>query len=66
MFHSCGVSEFAAQIITRSHRGTDGMTGHRRAYGRSRLPRRYVPWSEKVFYLEQSKRKVQAESEVKA
>ena len=37
---------FAAQIISRSHRGTDGMTGHRRAHGRSRMPRRYVPWSE--------------------
>ena len=46
---------FAAQIISRSHRGTDGMTGYRRAHGRSRMPRRYVPWSEKVFYLEQSK-----------
>ena len=31
------------------------MTGYRRAYGRSRMPRRYVPWSEKVVYLEQSK-----------
>ena len=39
------------------------MAGCRRAYGRSRLPRRYVPWSEKVFYLEQSKRKVQVEAE---
>ena len=38
------------------------MTGYRRAYGRSRMPRRYVPWSEKVFYLEQSKRKVQVEA----
>ena len=26
------------------------------------MPRRYVPWSEKVFYLEQSKRKVQVEA----
>ena len=38
------------------------MTGHRRAYGRSRMPRRYVLWSEKVFYLEESKRKVQVEA----
>ena len=38
------------------------MTGYRRAYGRSRMPRRCVPWSEKVFYLEQSKRKVQVEA----
>ena len=38
------------------------MTGYRRAYRRSRVPRRYVPWSEKVFYLEQSKRKVQVEA----
>ena len=53
---------FAAQIISRSHRGTDGVTGYRRAYGRSRMPRRCVPWSEKVFYLEQSKRKVQVEA----
>ena len=53
---------FAAQIISRSHRGTDGTTGYRRAYGRSRMPRRYVPWFEKVFYLEQSKRKVQVEA----
>ena len=53
---------FAAQTISRSHRGTDGMTGYRRAYGRSRMPRRYVPWSEKVFFLEQSKRKVQVEA----
>ena len=53
---------FAAQIISSSHRGTDGMTGYRRAYGRSRMPRRYVPWSEKVFYLELSKRKVQVEA----
>ena len=28
--------KFAAQLISRSHRGTDGMTGYRRAYGRSR------------------------------
>ena len=49
---------FAAQIISRSHRGTDGMTGYRKAHGRSRMPRRCVPWSEKVFNLEQSKRKV--------
>ena len=53
---------FAAQIISRSHRVTDGMTCYRRAYGRSRMPRRYVPWSEKVFFLEQSKRKVQVEA----
>ena len=53
---------FAAQIINRSHSGTDGMTGYRRTYGRSRMPRRCVPWSEKVFYLEQSKRKVQVEA----
>ena len=32
----------AARIISRSHRGTDGMTGYRRVYGRSRMPRRYV------------------------
>ena len=51
---------FAAQIMSRSHRGTDGMTGCRRACGRSRRPRRYMPWSEKV--LEQSKRKVQVEA----
>ena len=38
------------------------MTGYRRAYGRSRIPRRCVPSSEKVFYLEQSKRKVQVEA----
>ena len=54
--------KFAFRIISRSHRGTDGMTGYRRAHGRSRLSRRYVPWSEKVFYLEQSKRKVQVEA----
>ena len=53
---------FAAQIISRSHRGTDGMKGYRRAYGRSRTPRRCVHWSEKVLYLEQSKRKVQVEA----
>ena len=46
---------FAAQAISRSHRGW-----HDRVYGR--MPRRYVPWSEKVFYLEQSKRKVQVEA----
>ena len=38
------------------------MTGHRRACGRSRMPRRYLPWSEKVLFLEQSKRKVQVEA----
>ena len=38
------------------------MTGYRRAYGRSRMPRRYVLCSAKVFYLEQSKRKVQVEA----
>ena len=53
---------FAAQMISKSHRGTDGMTSCRRAYGRSRMPRRYVCWSEKVFYLKQSKRKVQVEA----
>ena len=53
---------FAAQISSRVHRGTDGMTGYRGAYGRSSVPRRYVLWSEKVFYLEQSKRKVQVET----
>ena len=38
---------FAAQKIRRSHRGTDGMTGYRRAYGRLRMPRRhgYFTWS---------------------
>ena len=40
---------FAAQIGSRSHRGTDGMTDCRRSCGRSRMPRRYVLWSEKVF-----------------
>ena len=35
------------------------MTGYRRALGRSRVPRRYVSWSEKAFYLEQSKKKIQ-------
>ena len=55
---------FAAQIISRSHRGTDGMTGCRRAHGRSKMPRRHVLWSQKVFYLEQSKRKVQSRDEV--
>ena len=54
-------ARFAAQIMSRSRRGTDGMTGHR-AYGRSRMPRGCVPWSEKVFYLELSKRKVQVEA----
>ena len=29
----------AAQIISRSHHGTDGMAGYRKAYGRSRMPR---------------------------
>ena len=53
---------FAAQITSRSHCGTDGMRGCRKAYGRSRMPRRCVPWSEKVFYLEQSKSKVQIEA----
>ena len=53
---------FAALIISRSHHETNGMTCYRRAYGRSRMPRRYVLWSEKVFYLEQSKRKVQVEA----
>ena len=38
---------FAAQIVSQSHRGFDGMTGYQKAYGRPRLPRRYVPWSEK-------------------
>ena len=41
----------SSKNMSRSHRGT-----------RSRLPRRHVPWSEKVFYLEQSKRKVQVEA----
>ena len=40
---------FAAQIIGGSRSGTDGMTGYRRAYGRSTMPRRYVPWSDKYF-----------------
>ena len=42
---------FASQIMSRSHREIDGMTSYRRAYGRSRMPRRYEPWSDKVFYL---------------
>ena len=54
--------KFAAQVICGSRRGTDGMTGYRRASGRSRVPRRYAPWSEKFFYLEQSKKKVQVEA----
>ena len=53
---------FAARTISRSHRGTDGMTGDRRAYGRSSVSRRHVPLSEKVFYLEQSKKKVRVEA----
>ena len=31
-------------------------------YGRSRVPHRCVPWSEKVSYLEQTKRKVPGEA----
>ena len=50
------------RALTCFHRGTDGMTGCRRAYGRSRMPRRYVLWSVEVFVLEQSKRKVQVEA----
>ena len=53
---------FTAEIFGRSHRGTDGMTRYRRAYGRSGVPRRCVPGSVKVFYLEQSKRKVRVEA----
>ena len=53
---------FAAQIISRSRHGTNGMTDYRRAYGRSKLPRRYVLWSEEVFFLKQSKREVQVEA----
>ena len=34
------------------------MASYRRAHGRSRDPRRYVPWSKKVFYLVQSKKKI--------
>ena len=33
------------------------------AYGRSRMPRRYLPWSEKGFHLEKSKRNFQFEAE---
>ena len=57
MFHFHGVHDLQILIISRSHHGTDGMKGYQRAYGRPRMPRRYVPWSGKVFYLEQSKRK---------
>ena len=32
------VCKICSSIISRSHRGTDGMTGHRRANGRSRVP----------------------------
>ena len=47
---------FAAQKFSRSHRGTDGMTGYRRAchVDMCLVLKRY-------FYLEQSKRKVQGE-----
>ena len=38
------------------------MTGCRRASGRSRVPRQYVPWSEQVFHPEQSKRKIQVDA----
>ena len=62
MFHFPWSVRFAAQKISRSHRRTNGMTGYRRAHGRSRMPRRYVLCSEKFFYLEQSKRKVQVEA----
>ena len=56
------IGKVAAQIISRTRRGTEGMTGYRRANGRSRTPRRYVLWSEKVLYLEQSKTNVQVEA----
>ena len=38
---------FAAQMYSRSHRGTDGMTGYRRAYGRSTVSRRFAFFGKK-------------------
>ena len=56
------VCETCSSNHRRSHRGTNGMTGNRRAHDCSRLSHRNVLWSEKVFYWEQSKRKVQVEA----
>ena len=47
---------FATRIISRSHRGTDGMTRYRRAHGRSRMQRRYVLKSEKKYFTWSSPR----------
>ena len=52
---------FAAQIITRSHVGRDGLAAWRRAFGRRQLPRRFVPWGEKVLFLPAGKAKAQLE-----
>ena len=51
--------QYASQIITRSHKGEDGHTGWSRAYGRKKLPRKFVRWGEKVLWLEGTKKKVQ-------
>ena len=51
---------FAGQIISRTVKGTDGLTAFQRAFQRASHPGAMpAAWGEKILYLEASKRKVQ-------
>eukprot|EP00973_Karenia_brevis_P050717 7045615-Karenia_brevis.AAC.1 len=51
---------FGAQVFSRSHKHDDGATGWQKAFGRTKSPRKYPAWGEKVLWLPGSKRKVKA------
>ena len=43
--------QYAGQLITRTHKYTDGRSGWSMITGRSEFPRPFVPWGEKVLYI---------------
>lgn len=43
--------QFAGQLVTRTRKGTDGMTSWSIVTGRREFPRKLVPWGERVLYI---------------
>eukprot|EP00973_Karenia_brevis_P064861 9007792-Karenia_brevis.AAC.1 len=51
---------YGAQVISRPCEHDDRATGWQKAFGRSKLPRTYAAWGEKILWLLGGKKKVQA------
>lgn len=44
--------QYAAQLVSRTVIGPDGLTAWRRATGRAKFPRPLIPWAEKIHFIE--------------